>query len=284
MTKVIEKETAIFKLANELGGLELLDASYHNQNFSRHSHEGYTIGIIEKGAQQFFRSGANHIAPQNSIILVNADQVHNGSSANENGWSYKAMYPLPAQFSAINDELGVAKQGAPYFPEPVVFDEVMANIIRMTFNVLNTSSNRLLRESVLYSTMIKLMSRHSNNTAKLDFNTKAQSQVVIIKAFFDENASANISLEELSTMVNLSPYYLIKQFQKEFGLPPHAYQIQARLRLAKQKIKQGFKLLDVALICGFHDQSHFNRHFKRAIGLTPGQYAKEVNHNFIQYS
>ena len=87
------KEIATFKIAQELGGLELLDAKYEKQNFSRHSHEGYTIGVIEKGAQQFFRTGGNHIAPQDSIILVNADEVHNGHSASEGGWEYKAMYP-----------------------------------------------------------------------------------------------------------------------------------------------------------------------------------------------
>lgn len=42
------KEIATFKIAQELGGLELLDAKYEKQNFSRHSHEGYTIGVIEK--------------------------------------------------------------------------------------------------------------------------------------------------------------------------------------------------------------------------------------------
>jgi AraC-like DNA-binding protein len=282
MTKTTKKEVAVFTLANELGGIELLDASYQKQNFSRHSHEGYTVGIIERGAQQFFRSGANHIAPQNSIILVNADQVHNGSSASEHGWSYKAMYPLPEQFAAINHELGLSTQDSPYFPEAVVNDSTMANMLRMTFNVLSTSKNTLLRESIVYSTMIKLMARHSKHGTKLVLNTKAQSQMLVIKTYLDENASTDISLEALSTMVGLSPYYLIKQFQKKYGLPPHAYQIQTRVRLAKQKIKQGLKLLDVALVCGFHDQSHLSRHFKRTMGLTPGQYAKEINHNFIQ--
>ncbi len=63
-------EKAEFTLAQELGGIELLDASYQKQNFSRHSHEGYTVGVIETGAQKFFRTGSNHLAPQNSIILA----------------------------------------------------------------------------------------------------------------------------------------------------------------------------------------------------------------------
>uniref|UniRef100_UPI0015C64124 AraC family ligand binding domain-containing protein n=2 Tax=Gammaproteobacteria TaxID=1236 RepID=UPI0015C64124 len=67
-------EQSTFFYHEKLGGLEALQASFTRQNFSRHSHEGYTIGLIDCGAQKFYRSGSNHIAPKNSIILVNADQ------------------------------------------------------------------------------------------------------------------------------------------------------------------------------------------------------------------
>ncbi len=60
----------------ELGGLEMLKASYFQQEFSRHVHEGFCIGVIEEGAQRFYRTGGNHVAPQGDIILVNADEVH----------------------------------------------------------------------------------------------------------------------------------------------------------------------------------------------------------------
>ncbi|BFL83271.1 hypothetical protein LFREDSHE_17210 [Shewanella baltica] len=46
-------EHAAYQIADELGGLELLNAHYHKQNFSRHTHEGYTVGVIETGAQRF---------------------------------------------------------------------------------------------------------------------------------------------------------------------------------------------------------------------------------------
>ncbi|EIV1777898.1 helix-turn-helix transcriptional regulator, partial [Vibrio vulnificus] len=61
-----------------------------------------------------------------------------------------------------------------------------------------------------------------------------------------------------------------------YGFPPHAYQIQQRLRLAKKLLRQGRRILDVAQECGFHDQSHFHRHFKKAMGVTPGQYVKNL--------
>ena len=271
MTAQKGKESAHFQLASELGGLELLDAKYTNQNFSRHSHEGYTIGVIEKGAQRFYRTGGNHIAPQDSIILVNADEVHNGQTATEGGWEYKAMYPLPEQFAQMTDGLNPASS-APYFPEPVVYDPELAQQLRLVFDTLAQSDNRLLRETLVYGTLVKLAAKHSKTRAIWEPTTRSQRQLLLVKEFLDDFPQADVSLEDLSKLAGLSPYYLARSFQKEFGLPPHAYQIQSRLRVAKRLLRQGVRISDVAQECGFHDQSHLHRHFKRALGVTPKQY------------
>ncbi|TPA80514.1 AraC family transcriptional regulator [Vibrio parahaemolyticus] len=268
------KEIATFKIAQELGGLELLDAKYEKQNFSRHSHEGYTIGVIEKGAQQFFRTGGNHIAPQDSIILVNADEVHNGHSATEGGWEYKAMYPVPEQFQTLGQELGSPNIALPYFPQPVVYDPELASQLRLVFETLEKSDNRLLRETLVYGTLIKLASKHSTHRAPLKESTKAQRQLQLVKEFLEDFPQTDVSLEELAKLAGLSPFHLLREFQKQFGFPPHAYQIQQRLRMAKKLLKQGKRISDVAQECGFHDQSHLHRHFKKAMGVTPGQYLR----------
>lgn len=235
------KEIATFKIAQELGGLELLDAKYEKQNFSRHSHEGYTIGVIEKGAQQFFRTGGNHIATQDSIILVNADEVHNGHSASEGGWEYKAMYPVPQQFQTLGQELGSPNVALPYFPQPVVYDPELASQLRLVFETLEKSDNRLLRETLVYGTLVKLASKHSTHRAPLKESTRAQRQVQLVREFLEDFPQTDVSLEELAKLSGLSPFHLLREFQKQFGFPPHAYQIQQRLRMAKKLLKMGQK-------------------------------------------
>lgn len=265
------RESASFHLASELGGLELLDAKYTHQNFSCHSHEGYTIGVIEKGAQRFYRTGGNHIAPQDSIILVNADEVHNGQTASEGGWEYKAMYPLPEQFAKLTEGLS-SGLFVPYFPEPVVYDPELAQQLRLVFNTLAQSNNALLRETLVYGTLVKLVARHSKTRLEWEPKTRSQRQLLLVKELLDDLPQADVSLEDLSKLAGLSPYYLARSFQRQFGLPPHAYQIQARLRMAKQLLRQGMKISQVAQETGFHDQSHFHRHFKRTLGVTPKQF------------
>ncbi|MFW1812960.1 helix-turn-helix transcriptional regulator, partial [Acinetobacter ursingii] len=69
----------------------------------------------------------------------------------------------------------------------------------------------------------------------------------------------------------------LRQFKKYVGLPPHAWLVQARLQKARQLLKQGDQIAMVAQQCGFSDQSHFNRHFKKAMGVTPTQYVASLN-------
>lgn len=269
-------EHAIYHNAEELGGIELLCARYRQQNFSRHTHAGYTVGVIESGAQQFYRTGGNHIAPQYSIILVNADQVHTGCSASQGGWSYKAIYPLPEQFIALNTELGRPSIGAPYFPSAVVHDTPMARLLLDCFAVLQQSDNPLQRESALSIALVQLMQRHGQTAPSITAPSLAKPGLSRAKEFLDDQAEASISLEDLALIANLSPYHFLRQFKRCYELTPHAYQVQARLRKAKDLIKQGWGLFDTALQCGFHDQSHLHRHFKAAMGTTPGQFAKQL--------
>ncbi|OAN17849.1 AraC family transcriptional regulator [Photobacterium jeanii] len=274
--KKTAKERADYKITDELGGLEILDAEYEKQNFSRHSHEGYTIGVIENGAQRFYRTGGHHVAPQDTIILVNADEVHSGHSATEGGWAYRAMYPLPQQLEQLTQDLNLPNYGAPYFPSAVVSDPDLANQIRLVFNTIENSDNRLLRETLIYGTLVKLMAKHAKSSLNINTQTKAQRQLLLVKEFLDDFPQADVSLDDLAKLAAISPYHLVRSFQKEFGLPPHAYQIQSRLRLARKLLKQGYSISDAAQECGFHDQSHFHRHFKKTNGYTPGQYVKTL--------
>ncbi len=87
------------------------------------------------------------------------------------------------------------------------------------------------------------------------------------------NYARDIPVDELAELVGLSRYYLTRAFCKEFGLPPHAYATQVRLLAAKRMLAAGHSAASAAAAVGFYDQSHLNRLFKRAYGITPGTYA-----------
>ncbi|MFL9593287.1 AraC family transcriptional regulator [Aeromonas schubertii] len=267
-------EHAHYRVTDELGGLPLLDASFATQCFSRHVHEEYTISVVERGTQRFFRSGADHLAPTGHIILVNADDVHTGDAASEGGWSYRAMYPLPEQFATIGRDLGLGNGMPPCFREPVVHDPALAAQLTLVFDTLaGEGQPLLLRESLVYGFLVNLVCRHGR--ARPSPQSEAQRQIRLVRDYLDAHPAEEIALQRLAELAGLSPYHLVRSFGKQVGLPPHAYQTQVRLRRARGLLRAGLPIADTAQACGFHDQSHLHRHFKKAMGITPGQYVAQ---------
>ena len=78
----------------------------------------------------------------------------------------------------------------------------------------------------------------------------------------------------MAAVARLSPYHFARQFKAATGLPPHQYVLARRVERAKQLLQGGgdFSLAQVAARAGFSDQSQFSQHFKRTVGVTPGQF------------
>lgn len=271
-----QKEKADFEIANAFDGIEVVNANYTKQTFSKHVHEGYTIGVIEYGAQRFDRSGASHLAGKNSIILVNADDVHTGESATTTGWGYKAMYPTPEHFAHISSDLYNGKNLTPYFHSSVVEDPQLAQQLRLIFSQMEMNSSKLLMETLFYATLMSLTLRHSSPADTPSDRSGSINKLLLAKEFLDCYPEEDISLARLSEISGLSKFHFIRQFNKYFHLAPHSYQIQVRLKKAKALLKLGIKPSQVSIDCGFYDQSHFTHHFKKALGTTPSRFQKQA--------
>jgi AraC family transcriptional regulator len=78
----------------------------------------------------------------------------------------------------------------------------------------------------------------------------------------------------MAAVARLSAYHFARQFKAATGLPPYQYVLLRRVERAKQLLQGGgdFSLAEVAACAGFSDQSQFCRHFKRLVGVTPGQF------------
>ena len=85
----------------------------------------------------------------------------------------------------------------------------------------------------------------------------------------------NVTLDELASAAGLERFALLRTFASRYGLPPHAWVIQERVRRAQVLLRGGTPPAQVAIEVGFSDQSHLSRHFKRLTGVTPGCYRPE---------
>jgi AraC family transcriptional regulator len=92
--------------------------------------------------------------------------------------------------------------------------------------------------------------------------------------YVEEHLDARPTLEQIAAVARLSPYHFARLFKAATGLPPHQYVIMRRVERARQLLLAGtdLSLAEVAACAGFSDQSQFSNHFKRLVGVTPGQF------------
>jgi AraC family transcriptional regulator len=104
--------------------------------------------------------------------------------------------------------------------------------------------------------------------------TLPRAKLRAVVEFIEDHLDAGPTLEQLAAVTRLSPYYFARQFKRATGLPPHQYLLACRVERAKQLLqaRAGLPLAEVAARAGFSDQSQFSYHFKRLVGVTPGQF------------
>ncbi|MEW6644215.1 MAG: helix-turn-helix transcriptional regulator [Pseudomonadota bacterium] len=84
--------------------------------------------------------------------------------------------------------------------------------------------------------------------------------------------NGNEPVSEMAARMGMSREGFSRSFSKRWGMPPHAFRLARRLNRARQMLRSGEAIAAVAAETGFADQSHFGRWFRRAFGVTPGQY------------
>ena len=81
----------------------------------------------------------------------------------------------------------------------------------------------------------------------------------------------------LAEECGLSPRHFARAFRQSTGVPPHRWLMRHRVQRAKELLRrQALSLADIALRCGFADQSHFTRVFSREVGFSPGQWRRDL--------
>jgi len=95
------------------------------------------------------------------------------------------------------------------------------------------------------------------------------------KDFMLERLDSELSLVEVAEVCGLSSNYFARAFKQSTGLPPYRWLLRQRVERAKDFLTHTSDTLsDIALACGFADQSHFTRVFSRITGVNPGSWRK----------
>lgn len=231
------------------------------------------MALTEQGiGYPFFRRDSHPVGP-GDLFVLNPEESHSGGPASDAPWGYRAIYPSADLLGRIASEFGGAKQALPEFSADVVRDRSVADRLRR-FHVVSEQPHvsQLERETCLASALVALVRRHGSRYQALKRIGKENRAVTVAREYLDAHVRENISLTSLARVVGLSPFHLCRVFREVVGLAPHVYQTQNRVRLARHLLIQTIPIAQAAVEAGFYDQAHLTRHFKRVVGITPGQY------------
>ena len=139
----------------------------------------------------------------------------------------------------------------------------------------------LIMKKLIECVMIHLL-RHNELSIK-DASLQAKhNEIDVLQNYIRKNYSKKITLEELSDLVDINKYYLIRLFKQQTGLSPIDYLIHVRLEEAEKLLaKSNITVSDISDRVGFHSPSHFSKTFKENNHCTPSQYRKRYSANTV---
>ncbi|MFD3535318.1 AraC family transcriptional regulator [Streptomyces sp. NPDC058664] len=256
----------------ELPGVDLLHARYIRKAFARHTHETFVFAAITEGVEAFhYRDELVHAAP-GQIALVNPDTPHTGHAGVPEGWTYRTIYPDAEIVRSIAADT-LALRGSVGFTTPVVDDPYAARLVVGVHRAAE-EGNALAADSLLRLVTARMLRSHGGIVTPLPARSAGARNAARARAVLEDRMVEPPTLERLAGDLGTSPFALLRAFRNAYGMPPHTWLTDARVRRAKQLLDAGTPPADAAAAVGFTDQSHLNRHFTRSVGVPPGAYQR----------
>lgn len=251
-------------------GLELYQAHIVRFAFDPHVHEGFGLGAIESGVERFRYRGSDHLAPAQSVVLMNPDVLHTGRAETPQGWRYRMIYIEPEVLEAVTGERGWR------FAQPVAHEAVVALRVNTLLALMWQTDDPMARDGALLellNAVRPLASGAGDSDARQVGSDAALDRAV---ALMRDRLADSLSLDDLAQEADLSPFHFQRRFKARHHATPHQMLMALRLFRAKQLLAAGRAPATVAADVGLVDQAHLTRRFARMYGVTPGRYQQQL--------
>jgi AraC-like DNA-binding protein len=254
------------------GGIDMVHATYTAHAFSPHLHEVFAMGVITRGANKLACRGATHVVRTGQMVVIEPGEIHTGEPVGKTGWTYRMLYPAAdvVRAAAGRDE---TTGDTPHFRSTLIDDPRCADEFVRLHHQLESSSSELEQESRILTFLRGFVATHAGGCAEPPPGRDHRA-IAIVRDYLHAHYNRPVRLATLAELTDLSPFHLIRVFRAGVGLPPYSYLEQVRIARAQAMLSRGVSVSRVAFATGFSDQSHLTRHFKRIVGMTPGQYMR----------
>lgn len=237
-----------------------------------HHHPTFSIGAVDAGQSVFSGAEAGPVSLfPGTLVFVPAARVHACNPLPGKAWSYQMLHLDADWLRGVRQEYAGT---GPMAPEPVCIitdQEAYGRFCRMNA-LLFSGAEGCDKEAALIEFIGDFDTGSGLCMAAPGIPSRLAGQIRPALECLRAAPSSSFSLEELARLTAMSRYQMIRAFRAVTGMTPHAWQLNLRINLARDRLRDGQAISAVAQHLGFADQAHFQRVFKAHVGVTPGRY------------
>lgn len=257
------------RIAPSAPGIERVEASFCGHGFDPHRHDTYAIGVTSEGVQAFRYRGAATRSLPGQVFVLHPDETHDGRAGTAAGFRYSIVYIDPR---LIRDALDTPHRPLPFVRQAVSSDPRLVAAIASALEDFLMPLEDLQRDQIVLGLAESLAAADATR-ATMSLSRRHWRAVHTARDLLNAADGRPVTSADLEVATGVSRYTLARHFRACLGTSPYNYLVMRRLERARSRIRAGVPLADAALSCGFADQSHMTRQFRRAYGLAPGRWA-----------
>ena len=237
--------------------------------YDKHTHASFSIGTVLNGQAKYWNRRAQVDTGRGSVVIINPEDVHACNPEKDSAWAYRMLFIESDWLAALQREMGLSAQHDLHlFAQTASDDRALYDDLNRLFETLWQPTEKLSKESALVAFLMRLHEQFETDVMALKSNHRLSQAAEFIAA----HCLDDIGLSDICQATHLSRSYLIRAFKQQYGMTPHAFLLNQRIAHAQGLLKKGDAIVNVAADCGFADQAHFQRVFKRHVAATPKQY------------
>lgn len=238
--------------------------------------EDFHMIISPEPPPNTYVNGKLHSFDDRRVIAFNPGDtiLTTGNGANK---SYLAMLIKPELVNRIAEEMGHI--GSVRF---LKLQNSYSSTLLQTIKTFDKETNRydsfpMLLDCIAVQIVSLLLREFKTNLKNFperspNIDNYINQAIEYIHAFF----SANITIDDICSEINVSPFHFIRSFKQKTGISPHQYLLNVRIQKAGEFLSSScYSVGETAVLCGFVSQSHFSSTFKEKTGCSPAEFKKQ---------
>jgi len=267
----VPKDLFRLRRSVSLPGVEVFDAINNGQRVNWF-HTAFGLGIPTTWQGDIHYRGRQQTVGPGMALCTSPGELHTMSRVHRAG-TVNALMLEETVFFGYTAEHGVDTRAIEWRVLAERTSQRLAQRFARFLAVLDADSNPMQLQSSLIE-VVEAMTCELLVSGERRVAGVSTAAVRRMREMLHSSEGVKLDLETLAASAGMSRFQALRAFKQQYGLPPHAYQICAQLGRSRELLRSGQSAAEVAHECGFADQSHFGRAFKRAFGLTPGSYAR----------